>query len=378
MKKINSVIFLSNFFNHHQQPFSEAMYAELGHGFTFIETKPMTQERKSMGWGMDRVPAYVLPSQYVHSCPAECEEMVFQADVVIYGSAPYALVKRRIRANKLTYRYSERPLKKAMPLWKLAAYTLRMHQMYPQNRKVYLLCASAYAASDYAKLFMFRNRSYKWGYFPETKQYADIDSLIRNKSENSVVWVARYIELKHPEIAVEIGKRLKQAGYQFELNMIGNGPLLEEMNKMVKQEGLEDEVHVLGAMSPVEVRRYMERAQIHLFTSDRNEGWGAVLNESMNSACVPVADRNIGSTPYLIEDGVNGYACCGIDELYERVRYLLDHKKEREAMAKQAYTTIVKDWNAEVAARRLILLSESILFGNEYTMADGCCSREGN
>ena len=34
----------------------------------------------------------------------------------------------------------------------------------------------------------------------------------------------------------------------------------------------------------------MEQADIYLFTSDRNEGWGAVANEAMNSACAMVAD----------------------------------------------------------------------------------------
>ena len=32
----------------------------------------------------------------------------------------------------------------------------------------------------------------------------------------------------------------------------------------------------------------MEKADIFLFTSDRREGWGAVANEAMNSACALV------------------------------------------------------------------------------------------
>ncbi len=48
---------------------------------------------------------------------------------------------------------------------------------------------------------------------------------------------------------------------------------------------------MLGAMSPDKVRAYMERADVFLFTSDFNEGWGAVLNESMNSGCAVVASH---------------------------------------------------------------------------------------
>jgi hypothetical protein len=36
-------------------------------------------------------------------------------------------------------------------------------------------------------------------------------------------------------------------------------------------------------MPPEEVRVHMEQSNIYLFTSDFGEGWGAVLNEAMNS-----------------------------------------------------------------------------------------------
>ena len=39
-----------------------------------------------------------------------------------------------------------------------------------------MLCASAYTAKDYASLGMYKNRTYKWGYFPETIQVAFINS----------------------------------------------------------------------------------------------------------------------------------------------------------------------------------------------------------
>ena len=49
----------------------------------------------------------------------------------------------------------------------------------------------------------------------------------------------------------------------------------------------------------------MEKSEIFLFTSDKGEGWGAVLNESMNSACAVVASHAIGSVPFLLKDGEN-------------------------------------------------------------------------
>lgn len=374
MKTVKTVVFLSNFFNHHQKPFADAMYEKLGEGFTFIETIPMSQERINMGWALESVPSYVVGVNELNSRKKEYEALINEADVVIFGNAPYELVKYRIRANKLTLRYSERIFKRGLEPWKYLLRLIRLHWMYPQNKNVHLLCASAYAAEDYSKFFLFKKRSYKWGYFPTTKRYTDIDRLIEDKNKNSIIWVARYLPLKHPEIAVEIARRLKSAGYQFELNMIGNGQLLEKTRATVKQQGLEDVVHIVGAVSPEEVRRYMERSEIHIFTSDQNEGWGAVLNEAMNSACVPVANRNIGSAPYLLQDGVNGCCYSQVEELYDRVKSLLDSPKERKDMAKAAYKTIMEEWNAEIAAERLLLLSETILRKETNTIQKGCCS----
>ena len=43
--------FVSNYINHHQIPFCDALYRRLGEDFTFIQTEPMEEERVRMGWG---------------------------------------------------------------------------------------------------------------------------------------------------------------------------------------------------------------------------------------------------------------------------------------------------------------------------------------
>ena len=45
-----NIVFLSNYFNHHQKPFSDEMFKLIGDGFNFIETIPMENERIRMGW----------------------------------------------------------------------------------------------------------------------------------------------------------------------------------------------------------------------------------------------------------------------------------------------------------------------------------------
>lgn len=107
----------------------------------------------------------------------------------------------------------------------------------PYQKNHYLLCASAYAAGDYARIGLFRGKALKWGYFPETKTY-DLAALFERKRANRrpvILWVARFIGWKHPEVAVELAEKLKQAGYAFDLNMIGSGKLEEQIRRMIRR-----------------------------------------------------------------------------------------------------------------------------------------------
>ena len=355
------IAFISNFYNHHQAPLSEALNTLTEGNYRFISTMPISEERLKMGWGEENVPDFVRMAWLSREEAIDCKAFVDEADVVILGSAPRGWVKDRLRTGKLTFYYSERLYKEGVPYHKLPVHFLRNLKNIIRHKNLYLLCASAYTAADYAKTLTFLGKAYQWGYFTALKQYESMDTLIGEKEKNSILWVSRFIELKHPELPIAVAKRLRDEGYDFTLSMIGTGELEEVTKQAVEANGLSDCVSFLGSMSPGEVRSYMEKNEIFLFTSDRNEGWGAVLNESMNSACAVVANRAIGSVPFLLRDGENGYTYDDTEELYRKVKALLDDADTRRRMAKEAYATMVGEWNAENAAKKLLLLSEQLL-----------------
>lgn len=368
------IVFISNFFNHHQKPVSDAIYKIINQNYFFIETAKISEERKKLGWGYDNYPIYVIKYQNIQ----EINKIIDEADIVIIGSAPIKLVKNRIKKNKIVFKYSERPLKNNN-IVKFLPRFIKWNYQNPRNKNIYMLSASAYTAYDYSKFGLFKNKCYKWGYFPQVNKYENIEQLIEKKNKNSILWVARFIECKHPEIIIEISKMLIKDNYNFELNMIGNGVLLDNIKELVKINNLEKNVHLLGVMKPEEVRKYMEESEIFLFTSDRGEGWGAVLNESMNSACAVVASHEIGSVPFLIKNKENGliYKDGDINSLYKKVKFLIDNEKERKQIAKNAYLTMINEWNAENAANKLLQLSERLLSGEKYPdlFKDGVCSK---
>ena len=373
------IAFVTNFYNHHQKPLADTLYSILGDDYYFIETSPITEERLKMGWGGEKKPKYVLQNYLDEYSRAKCREIVDTADVVIIGSAPYDMLKTRLKKGLLTFMYTERLYKTGIPYLKMPLYFLLSIKRYITHRNFYVLCASAYTPIDFSKTFAFINKTYKWAYFTEVKKYENIDKLIEEKRPASILWVARLIGLKHPEHAVEVARRLKNDGYNFELNIIGVGELEENTKSLIESNDLSECVKMLGAMPPEAVREHMEKSEIFLFTSDRNEGWGAVLNESMNSACAVVANSEIGSVPFLIEDGVNGYMYKDgdVDGLYNRVKQLLDDENERKRIAKNAYSTMTDEWNAENAANRFVSLCERMLAGEykPFPYKSGVCSK---
>lgn len=348
------IVFISNILNHHQTSFCENMQ-ELCEEFFFIAT----DNSSTLGYQKSILADYLL-NYYKEEQKAKCIEKIKAADVIIIGSAPISLVKFT-KKDVVIFRYSERPLKKGLQIVKYIPRLIKWHITTVHPKKTYMLCASAYTAYDYRLFGMYKNRTYKWGYFPQAKTH-DIDALLNNKEKNLILWAGRFLDWKHPDLAISVAKKLKIAGYNFNLNIIGDGQLKEQLERQILENNLADCVHLLGSMKPEQVRGYMEKSQIYLFTSDFNEGWGAVLNEAMNSGCAIVASHAIGSVPFLLEDGKNGYIYKNGQEedLFEKTKLLLDSEELCKEVGKNAYLTILNEWNAKIAAQRFVSLYQEI------------------
>lgn len=374
-----NVVMLSNFFNHHQSALSNALWNYPDITYRFVETQQIPQERKKIGYRQSYPQKYVLRTYESKEQEIRCAEQLNRAETVIAGSAPESILRQRIKAGKLLFRYSERPLKHGPELLKYLPRLLKWNYRNPPGKPIYLLCASAFTAGDYRKFGLFKNRCYKWGYFPETRQYPNLDDLFIKKSKTTLLWCGRFLAWKHPDDALTVARRLKEAGVSFTLKMIGTGELENCLRQTIQAEGLQNCVELTGPMPPEQVRDYMEKAGIFLFTSDRQEGWGAVLNEAMNSGCAVVASDAIGSVPYLVKDRENGlvYHSGSVDELLEKVIWLLDRPEEQRRLGENACRTITELWNAQVAAERFIQLAQAILDGDPSPelFQEGPCSR---
>lgn len=375
MKNDFTLVFVSNYINHHQIPVSNELYKVLGNRYIFIQTEPIEQERIDMGW--EDVASSLSYVRVFQDNAEENQDLIDDADVVIFGGTDNEdFIMSRLEAGKPVIRYSERIYKTGR--WKFISPRGLMKKYHDhvrfRNKPVYLLCAGGYVAGDFRLIGAYPHKKYKWGYFPETKEY-DVEKLLehkkklRNQNDDkvSILWAGRFIDWKHPEMAIKMADRLRGLDYRFHLSMIGGGYMEKELRQMVVDRHLEEYVSFLGTKSPQEVRTYMEDSDIFLFTSDRQEGWGAVLNEAMNSGCACVAFWHIGATPYLIHNNENGkvFYSKRISSMTGLVEELMTNESHRKRLAQKAYETIHNEWNSRTAANVLLSMSEDIIKGEK-------------
>ena len=250
------IALVSNFLNHHQLPFCLAMKNNKDIEFHFVATTPTSKSRIAFGYeDMNAKYDFVLRTYESKVERDLALEFCDEADVVIIGSASDEYIKNRLKEKKLTFRYSERIYKKKPPFYEIPLRAIKYFLKSGRHKNLYLLCSSAFTAPDYAKTGTFINKAYKWAYFTEVKKYENIENIIENKDKNSILWVGRFLELKHPELPIMVAKKLKQEGYEFNLKYIGNGELLDSMKALVGKENLADCVEFLGNMPHQNVKK---------------------------------------------------------------------------------------------------------------------------
>lgn len=373
------IVFVSNYLNHHQNPFCRSLIEQLNKedSFTFIQTQPMEEERVSMGWGLN-IADYDYARCYYDS-PDECQQMIDDADVMIFGGVEdEKYVANRLKENRTVIRISERIYKEGQ--WKCISPRGLMKKYHDhiryKNRNVYLMCAGGYVASDFNLIGAYPGKMLTWGYWPE---FENLDkNLFFDKDEKKIriLWAGRMIDWKHPEHAIAVAEALKAADIKFDMVMAGDGNLFDEIKEMSHEKGL-DNIIFPGFMKPQEIRDLMKQSDIFLFTSDFKEGWGVVLNEAMNSGCAVVAGSGIGAVPTLLNHKENGmvYKNGHVDELIKYVLELVEDKNLCRKLGQNAYDSIKNNWTPDIAAKNFIGLINEIKTGTNSIVNEGPASR---
>lgn len=374
------ITFVSNFLNHHQVNVADIIYSNPEIDYHFIATMPIPEVIKNSGYEDFSNRPYLI-------CTYENEEqmqlgrsLIDSSDVVVIGSAPEEWVRKRLLENKVTFHYSERWFKRGV--WQLfdprqIISRFKYHVRF-RNKRSYMLCASAFAASDCRKVFAYPKKCFKWGYFTQVPEL-NIEKILEAQngmSKLKILYISRFLTWKHPEMPVLLARFLKDKDIDFELNMYGSGPEFGRISRLINDLNVLDCVNLCGNRPNNEILHIMRQHHIFLFTSDSNEGWGAVVNEAMSNGCAVVAGNKIGCVPFLIQDKVNGVIFKDQDlrDLVNKALYLIENPTKREEIVRNAYKTMTGLWTPRNAASSFVELAKSALIGNIVSESQGPCS----
>lgn len=371
-----TIAFFTNFINHHQVHVADELYKLTGYKYYFVATMDVPEVFLKSGYPDLRDKPYLIKAYESKEQWNYALELARSVDVMMNCGAPLEFEKERLKLNKLTFEVHERWLKRGI-LNLLSPRLIKAQYYYHTrwyNKQFYHLNSSAFCTNDFDFLHSFKNRCFKWGYFTEVPDFN-----IEKKSTHlttRILWVARMLPLKHPSMVVKLAKSLMAKGYDFEINMIGIGIEFNHVEQLIKQLGVGNNVHLLGNKPNKEVLGLMREHDIFLFTSDKQEGWGAVLNEAMSNGCVPVASHVIGSVPFLIENKKNGMIFKSEDDnsLLKNVEYLINNPNLRSQMSIRAYETLHNLWSPKNAALSFFNLAKSMLANEPSPAVEGPCS----
>ena len=304
------LVFYTNYLNHHQVLVADKLYHLLGDEFRFIATLPRNE--KGLKGGLDySLRPYCILAAESENAKEEALRLAREADTCVFGacSQEYAVERANVNPNALSFEMGERWLKHGWltigsPVFRKWAWN---YFRYFRKANFHKLCCSSFTAGDDIRLHAYKGRHYKWGYFTCVEENFVETSMqdVSTKGNVRILWCARFLLLKHPELVIQLAVKLKADGYDFAIDMYGDEGHLashdkvypsKKLEELIKKMRVEDVVNLKGSRPNSEILKAMEDGDIFLFTSDHLEGWGAVANESMANGCVLVASDAIEAT----------------------------------------------------------------------------------
>ena len=372
------VTFFSNYLNAHVLPLCEELRGTPGVELAFVA---LAAKAGNVGReNLNETTPWVVRAYEGGEQEALAVELVQDSDVVVFGhmSGREGYVETRVATGALTFRSAERILKRGDAIRFLPPKMKRTHEWfgrYARCSNFHMLCVGGHAARDLSKSGFPLEKCRQWGYFTEVPEVLE-RSYAGEDEPLSLLWAGRMLDWKRPVDALRIVADLVDSGSPVRLRMAGDGDEMERVRAAIADWGLQDSVELLGLVEAERVHELMCTSDALLNTSARKEGWGAAVSEAMARGCIVISNDQAGAPATLVREGQNGflYPDGRLDAAESCVAWLAADRARVRAVGEAARETMTSTWNARVAARNLLQLSEALLAGEEPPELEGPCA----
>ncbi|ANB55785.1 N-acetyl-alpha-D-glucosaminyl L-malate synthase BshA [Anoxybacillus sp. B7M1] len=164
------------------------------------------------------------------------------------------------------------------------------------------------------------------------------------EQEKVIIHVSNFRKVKRVQDVVHAFLHVRSQ-IPAKLLLVGDGPEMTVVCRLVRQLGLTEDVLFLGKQENLEELYSM--SDVKWLLSEK-ESFGLVLLEAM--ACgVPCVGTNIGGIPEVIEDGKTGFLCelGNIEEVAEKTLQMLTNEDLHTYMAEQALKAVYEKFHSQ-------------------------------
>jgi glycosyltransferase involved in cell wall biosynthesis len=191
----------------------------------------------------------------------------------------------------------------------------------------------------------------------------DVRKFYEDKIENSItqynlniLYVGR-IEEKQKGVLLlpAIMEKIVSINANVYLKIIGDGPSLPSLIKLVSRLKLEANIHFLGKKQHDATLIEIHNADILIMPS-YYEGLGLVYLEAMGQATVPIVSNLKNNTDLIIRNGENGYLCNigDVDCFAETIINLAKNRKLLKTISYEAWKTAQNSLSYEVMGEKYL------------------------
>ena len=203
-----------------------------------------------------------------------------------------------------------------------------------------------------------------WGLNPEKMEvlplffdwqnYPDLD--LRDESDE-IMFFGEMKVRKGPHLVYKLAKRIPNVRFVF----AGRGPLGRVLSDQAALEKVHN-VEFYDYLPKEQLFQRLSRSLLTIMPSIFLESFGRVIIES-NYYCRPVVGSAVGALPEVIQNGETGYIfrLGDVNDLYEKVIYLLNNPSLRHAMGEKARSLVLERYSSDRYYQNLMKIYEATL-----------------
>ena len=207
----------------------------------------------------------------------------------------------------------------------------------------YLVLVSKNLFKDYNKVL--KNTNCRCVYIPNM---IINESAKKSKLEgNNLITVSRLSKEKGIFDLIDVISLVNKEIKDLKHDLIGDGPLMDEVKAYIKEKNLENVVNILGFKPSSEVYKYLSKSSLYVMTS-YTESFGIALLEAFSSGVPAIAFDSAQGSRELINDD-NGYLIKSRNKelMAEQIIKYLSSPKEKKRLSKTV-CNITKEYSQEI------------------------------